>query len=363
MTAQVARYVHPGYVVDKWLETGAFGLGLGVALGYVPGVLQAVDAPRWSLLAIGIPLLVLGLPRPGMPKWGLLALAYAGVSSIWSLVPIDTLAAFIQLLLCVGAMMIGLAGYAGAIYRGSLWGLGLNSGLAIAQAWGWNPDFIYQVNPSAGLFINHNMLAEPIALVLVWGFYEARWLAWTLVPGLVLPMSRGALAATVLMSMPRLWTRSKVVVILLGLGLALAMVEQKYQIMPGFAVEHNSSDTGQDVRLSIWESTWGHLTPWGHGLGQFNAIYPVIALADPGNQRTSHVHNDLLEWTFELGIVGTALWAWLLVVAWKARHMAWGFVLGTFLLESLVGFPFHVPTTALLGFAAAGAASRQRTGI
>jgi len=121
----------------------------------------------------------------------------------------------------------------------------------------------------------------------------------------------------------------------------------------------------QEARPAFWSNTLkivGEYPVFGTGLGTFGSIYPEGESAGTP-MSLAHAHNDYLEYTAELGLVGIALLlgAILYLIAacfrvWKSRrlHESVGLGLGglvavlCILIHSLTDFNLHIPANMLL---------------
>lgn len=132
--------------------------------------------------------------------------------------------------------------------------------------------------------------------------------------------------------------------------------------------------TGNDTaaRLLAYRTTveiWQQRPVVGVGLGGFSlgymdqvyADYPKQAPASATEKRFEQSHSDPLQVLAELGIVGlvlvlaaAVLWLWAVarneaLLPFERFGLLWGTI--TLFVEACVGFPFHVPTTALAAMA------------
>ncbi len=136
-------------------------------------------------------------------------------------------------------------------------------------------------------------------------------------------------------------------------------------------VEQARLDTGGNVRLAMWANTlvmiWDYLLV-GVGVGNWMVEYPLYHMAviqDLAMSTASHhinTHNDYLEITAELGLVGLALFLWLVVQAvrlgWhlinhrdvKNRELLFGVWMAVFgiALDASFSFPLQQPVSIFL---------------
>jgi len=124
--------------------------------------------------------------------------------------------------------------------------------------------------------------------------------------------------------------------------------------LAGGAISYFYIDTPGFERLAVWEITWRlYSDRWfaGFGLGSFNSIF-----ANPGFVKIlkihyAQAHNDLLQGLFESGIVfGIIVIGYLVNIARRMSVKAIIPVtaLVAIIVNSLVNFPFHIGTTAMI---------------
>jgi O-antigen ligase len=132
---------------------------------------------------------------------------------------------------------------------------------------------------------------------------------------------------------------------------------------------HLQSEVAVALRLANWRAAWdiwlAHPVT-GAGLGGFKLLsMPVLLAAYPDGppphgavERLLQAHNEPLQLLAELGVVGGAIAAALLIV-WAratARNHSWPPLMrfgllggvGAFVVASCFGFPLHVPLTGLM---------------
>ncbi len=285
-------------------------------------------------------------------------LSWAAITLLWSACPQDGLDALLKLMFMAGIFLIG-----GAlpslrpVYAGLALGLTINSGIAIAQWYGWDGLFaegypkILTLGYPAGLFVIQNYLAEPAALVLVALVINRMW--WFIpgiLPSVILPGARGALAAIAAAFVAWLWTKSRfaaVALVAIGLTMGTMTVIQN----PGSSVIE---------RAQIWRGTVQGMTLLGNGLGSFATLFPGHT-PEMNNylSRPLHAHNDFLEMVYELG-PGILLYVALLGVLLLGPLGAEKLVLIGFLVEGFFAFTLHFPVPAALAALAAGRLCRDR---
>ncbi len=317
-------------------------LGFAVSATYWPGILSPAFTPRWAVIAGGMPLVSRLDPRavPEPLRWVLAFLvALAAVSLIGSPDPRGGTGDLIFMVILCGAFLVG-AGLSSLddLMTGLGAGLAISSGFAIAQYLGWSSPFI-QTTGISGLFFNSEVLAEFSALIFVWAVARPRWLiaAVAVVP-VALCHSRIAIMASAVGLLYAFWPRSPrlqiLAVAVLGVvGLAMMFVFGQ------------AKATTADHRLVIWGATAMAITPFGNGLGWFDAAHPFEEFA----------HSDAIQILAELGLGGLAILA-IPVFAFinnrgcHAERAA--FVAACFTV--VVSFPLHFPAAGFVAAVLAG---------
>lgn len=317
--------------------------GFALTALFVPDWSGAATTPRWALAAIVLPLLMRrsGALFTAAHLFGLLFVAYAAASVLWSPQQWEAIDALLKLIVLAEAFVLGSQlRDIRPIVAGAALGLGVSSavillGIQVPQT----SDY------PAGLFVNSNALGEIAALALVGVVVHRVWWGVPLIlPALVASHCRGALLALAGALIVWLWTKSRLAsVAMAGAGIALAA-------WMGAASE------SAHLRLEMWGAVLPQLTLAGKGIGSFYTLFPLYSPFDTLLQRPEHLHNDWLEFTFELGIVGTVLYA---AILWSARSV----ILAAIFVEALFGFPLHLAATAVLGGILSGHAVRGRVPV
>lgn len=339
-------------VPSKHMTTGSIPasrsipfLAFAVASIYVPDISGAATTPKWALLSIFVPIL---WPR-GIPlTWGhltvLALLFWAAVSVLWSPEELHSVPALWTFVLLAGIFFIGSdMEDIGPVFVGLSLGLSLSSVAAVAQQFfHWHG--VFQNSIPAGLFVNRNMMAEAACLTMLGCIVWRKWWCLPLLaPAAFLPMGRGALLGLAIGLLVHL--RSRLLWgfgIMGGLSVAILMVAHGYRID---SLTH---------RLAIWRDTLEGLTIFGNGIGSFYVLYPSHAsLTDTLVQRPDHVHNDVLEVLYELGLPGVALCAALWILCSGSRNKGLPVLVGLGCM-SFWEFPLYMPVTAFVGALVAG---------
>lgn len=346
-------------------------LGFLLTAAYWPGIAGAATTPRWALLAVALPIVLLfkredscaasqdhagiradcGLSRSSsftlIHLFGALFLTWSAISLIWTPNWLDGANELIKLVILVQAFVFGSRLESlRPILIGMALGLILSSIMVLIQL-GW-PDIVLHTTTHSGLFINSGSLGEIAALVLIGlvylnisgpRFYPI--LTIGILPCVILPQSRGSWLALIAAFTFWLWSKSKLSALVL---MALAAISFTYSLHINF---HISSVI---QRWGMWTDAMAGMTWLGHGIGStWTAYAPLSNTLDIFKERPDHLHNDWLEVGFEGGIVGVIALCGLAYSVLRARNSGISLcVLVGFAAEAFVGFPFHVPCTAFL---------------
>jgi hypothetical protein len=316
-------------------------LGFAVAVAFWPGLMSAAVVPRWSLIAVGLPMVSWLDPRrlsdAGLILLGLYA-GYAALSLAWAPDPITGTNDLFRILVFVGAVLAGACFEdISPILRAVAWGVAISALIALIQLTGWSP--VSQAESPAGLFYNRDVLAETAAILFVWALFSRQIvLASLLAVPLLVCGSRVALACVVLgiaAVRPRV---ALIGVLVIGLGIVVFTIWHPAKLNSGF------------VRLEIWHATLVGVTAIGNGLGSFAVAYPI----------PEHAHSDILQSFYELGIGATPLLALLLLATWKMASEPIGAAMACLFGEYAVAFPLHLPLTTFLAGLLVGNLVRRR---
>ena len=321
-------------------------VAFGAAISFWPGILSAATAPRWWVLAAGLPLASRLDPRQADLRVlapFLAVVAYAALSLLWAPDPLSGTNDLIHLLILLAAVLAGASGTNLTPVMAALSvGVAVSAALSIGQVLGWSP--VGQLIPPAGLFLNRMILGETIAPLLVWALCTPRWrlLAPLLAVGLLASQSRVGLCAVVIALAARYPKRAALLFIPAMLYLNVAL---SYH-WGFFAPEKLASFSD---RLMIWRLAIHDLTWAGHGIGAFGFLHPWFEYA----------HSDLLQAVYELGPAAILLAAAFLVCLRGPRTAEWAAFVAVG-IEAAVSFPLHMPVSAFVGAFLAGALARPR---
>lgn len=334
-------------------------LGFAVAAAFWPGAMSASIVPRWAVIAVMAPAMLLaqgvdgrrGITPAGIV--GVLLLGWATVSLAWTSNVYDGVGELLQWVFLAAVWCLGASMGLRRVIVGFGLGIWVSSAFAIAQwadeahlEWLWP-----RMDGNAGLFVNQNTFAEAGALALV---AAIGWRVWWLIPGilpaLIVTESRAAKAAVIAAGIAWLWSRSRWVAALLvvcGAGAIAALYVLGYK--------HGSNVE----RLAILQDIWNGANFWGYGVGSFSTTFPSLAThIDTFTWRIEHAHNDFLEIALELGAPGLVLAVGLVVLAAFGASPA-RYVVIAIAVECALGFAGHLPATAFLGALCAGHACRS----
>ncbi len=317
--------------------SGSLGLyGFALAVAYLPATVGGALAPRWILAAIAPWLLLLPGQAPSLSwrAWPLAAFVFwYCLSSFWSPSPWDAGAGLLELGVAGGSFLLG------AILEDERpFYIGLGLGIIPAWLFGWfDPNFDIAGEAAAMAAVGLGTFASPLAVlplaVVIFGHSKGALL--------------GVLAGTVCYGV-RYW---RLTLGVLGCGLVL---------LGGKLWSQGSASLVE--RLDIWRDTWAGVTWFGHGLGSLWTVFPFYAEHQDVVARAAplQAHNDLLQVAFEQGLSGAALavmaFGCLLWGRWRTRP---GIVLVALCAMALVGFPWHMPVTLVVGALALGGLCRR----
>lgn len=334
------------------------------------GVAEAADTPRWALLSVAAPFLLIGrapTPRPSAAACLALFLIVAWASLAWSPSLWDGLdrcwkLSLLAMLAALGASLsdrewrLAVLGFAA--------GVATNGALAILQWAEWPPalDLIHQIGTPAGTFVNKNRLAEAAALAFVALAATADRRLWWFCPpilaALLLPFSKGAILAAAAPLAILAWRRSVWLFAALAGALGGAVL---------FLLPRLMSDIGIATRLSLWSDTLAALSPFGRGAGSWPALYPQFQRAHWEKIFSFGLvpegpHADPLLLAFEFGLAALLL-AWPLFVAFREGPDDARAVLLAFCVAGLFAFPLALPASGFIAALAFGRAVRVRAAV
>lgn len=319
-----------------------------VAIACISPFADGGTGARWSILSISVPLILM-LTRPR--AWtigdclGLLFLCWASCSLLW------TPGLGQGLFVLWGLVLFFTIGWLptcamSATYKALGLALSLNGLIVALQVAGYHP--VTEAIPPAGLFYNKNAGAEATALALI-GVLSLSW-RWRLAcsPMLITlvafagnTLSRTPLIALSTVATVWVWRRSKIYGCAAVLCAALLLVA--FILLQSRAPSAN-------LRMELWGEMFRGLTLLGHGIGATDWSYPFMEFA----------HNDYLQITFELGVVGAALWYGFIACCLAGPLRTESYILIAFCVMGIFAFPLFMPGTVLVAGLAAGCLLRDR---
>ncbi len=333
-------------------------LGLSLAVMFWPGMAGAAEPSRWALLAV-VPPAMLFFTKIRMTTTHWLALAlmvWTILSMAWASVFDDALNGMLEFAFCFAVFAIAAEiEEPGWFYSGAAIGLGVSTGIAMGQRLGYEPVITQFVGSGpSGLFVNPSILGESAVCIAVLMLARKQWWLTALVlPGLLLSQQRSSLIALIccITAMVWLWKRWLAIGALVFCG-AAAMVLADKSLTPWDSLAQ---------RIDIWRDALTGVTFFGHGIGNFYAVFPFYENFTANEQGpawpiATHAHNDLLEVLFELGVPGFVLTCAMAWSIWKHAQLPERYGLAAIGITSLAGFPLHMPFTGAVAAYMAGVA-------
>lgn len=290
-----------------------------MAVAFWPNIAGAATSPRWA---------VASLAGYWLSPWFLPFIAYC----YWLL---DFDSATHWTIACA-VLSLGFAAtdrQREVAIRAFCLGIGVSSVVAAFQTAGWQG--IAQIAPPAGLFLNKNVMGETAALAFAVALGlkgKDRWYSIAFViPAIVLSGGRAAWLGTgcaLLLWLP--WRFSSALLALAGL-----LIFWEWSSVSGSHVASLLQ------RFYLWRGAMEHLTWLGNGPYDFSTLA----------WREDNLHNDWLQFVYELGVVGIAAAAFVLSCSAKVGRP---FVAALAVISSF-SFPLHVPASLwLVSFVAGG---------
>lgn len=328
---------------------GIAAVSFGTTVAYWPGLLSAAVAPRWSLIAAGLPLVCWLDPRrldPVVLTLLIGGLLYAALSLCWSPSPIVASGEFFHLLIFGAAVLAGASlRDAGPVMVALGLGLSVSAILTVTQTFGWSP--VSQILAPAGLFDNRIILAEAVAPVFAWALIARKWfLVAPLGIALLLTQSRIAIFAALCAVVWR-WP-------LLAIPFLCAVLYALLASHFGWAPFHSYDIGSFAMRLTIWQAALSEISLFGAGIGSFALLHP----------HWEYAHADALQFVDELGI-GAIAFIGIFVAALKRwdRRSAEHTALSVLAIELVFSFPLHQPTATLMAGILVGYLARARGAV
>lgn len=289
-----------------------------IAIAFWPGIAGAATSPRWAIASLSL----------WFMEW--YCLPFVAVCFL----VLDFDAACHWAILST-ALCWGFKAEEGQFRRaiiGFALGIGINSAVAIAQASGFNG--IEQLVSPGGLFLNKNVMGEAACLAFIAALQFRLWpFALLCVPAALLSDCRAAWLGTLLGLLLLASWRQRIALLSVSLFGALLLWHLNIDVSTSSLMQ----------RFGLWKDAVAHLTWFGNGSYDYSTLI----------HREPNLHNDWLQFIYELGIVGLIPIA--LVV--YAAGTATAFVAALVAVASF-GFPLHDPASAWLAVFVVGYALR-----
>ena len=335
--------------------------GFLFAICFNPYIWTAATQPRWSFLAIALPVMI-WRNQYSAPNncsiiqiLGLTFIGWAALSLTWTPNLPDGLNGLIQLLIGAEAFLLGARlPTLKPIFMGLAAGLTISSLIIISPLMALIPHQPISIHLE-GLLGNRNMLAEAAALTAIGIIgYRLWWFIPGLLPAILMPpMARGAIVGGLTAALIWLWSRSRILAGLFALLSIFAIA---------ILIDQRSATVLE--RWHIWTDTVQGLTFLGHGIGSYYFLYPFINNTfDISLARPEHPHNEILEVWFELGAIGVCLFAGLVAAAYRVANHVCRCVLAAFVTIGMFAFPSHVPFSAFIAALVIGHTARNGLSI
>lgn len=319
-------------------------------VAYLPMATSATTVGRWAVLALCASFMLVRmrtLPIFGRSHaWGLALLCWMALGLMWSVSPLDTTGSLIHwIVLAVVFTWATQEKHDQNLALAALV-LGLIPSLIVAVAEISGHVLVDAEASPAGLLLNRNSLGEIAAVALIWSVAARRY-ALALVPLalVLLSGSRGAALACACGGLYWLWAggqRRRAA--LATLGFAVCVI--------AYVVLTRNVESWL-IRAEIWLFAVANFTFLGSGLDTFATFAPGFG----------YVHNDYVQFVFELGI-GAALAIPILWRAFSGARSPESAALAALLGAALVSYPTQYPVGAMLLVVLAGlrcgAADRAR---
>lgn len=319
-----------------------------VCVTYIPGIPSAASQPRMWVIAMGTGTLLMGLRHiratPG--HWlGVALVGYCAATTFWGFSTYDEVGAIAQLLFLAGVFC--LAAEARTLrhcYIALALGVSVSAIFAIAQSVGLEPIATLPNAGSPGLFLNRDSQAE-LAAVSILGLsgFVTPLLAGPLII-LMLVASRGAFLGLAAGFASWLYFQGYIRprhLVAMALAAALLIAVDSYYTPWRLA--------SLDGRFEMWNWAAANMTWFGWGWGDFGTVFSAF----------DYAHNEFIQAAFELGVGSLLLWA-VFAYALGGPLATERSILIAILVEGLVGFPLHTPTTAFMAALVAGRLSGAR---
>ena len=324
-----------------------------IAVAYWPGIMSAAVAPRWALITVGC-CVALALTKTSAARsfslghlFGAAFVLYAGASIMWSVLPADSIGAFVNLLGLAAAFVLGSRT---KDFTPVCLALALSGWVLFLSYFVLNDSWVIGEYGNGGIFLNRDFaggfaaVATIAALYGLRSLYLARWARLALLLGplaalidsrcygaVLATMATVAIAESLHLSLKRRVLYGAFLLVLVGSGLAVA-----FQIDP-----HKVSNTVQ--RFLKWDYVTANLSWFGHGFYTMGAAFPF-----------SSSDNDLVDLLWDFGIGSVPLIALVIYALRSGTTLSARWVLLVIVLDGFPSSPLRLPATAYVAALALG---------
>lgn len=338
----------------KWIADHKFGIwAFLIAVAFIPNIMSAAIVGRWTIIAIGIPLVArIEFKFPFAIQFALaMGFAWSAASVLYAPDRMDSLLQLFFMLMLIGVM--GAASQIKSLddaMTGMCLGVSVSSLFCVAALFGHQ--LVDQGSAYyAGLFYNSEVLSEFAAPLAVWAVVKRRFgLAAITVFPLAIDKPRVALIALTVALIFTYWpTRWKYRAFLIASAAVVIGAAMFYMTYGHYKLGSVA------LRISIWLSTAMAIDISGHGIGWYRASHITEEFA----------HSDVIQAFAELGI-GALCFAMIPVYALfrnRGNYVAERAAFIAVCVELLISFPLHVPASAFLAALVAGFLVSRRSDV
>lgn len=316
---------------------------------FLPFLPAGATVPRWGLLAVAVPAIVLW-KNVSVPAGAWALATYVTVTLLLSGATYSGMSDYCLFWILLGAFCVGRAQLdLRPVFIGAALGLWANSVAIILAKIGAIDLPHTSAHPT--LFMNENSSVEAAAVVVVaLVVYRLWWLLPGLLPTLFLG-ERAPVLALGAVGCVAFWRKSK-------LGAVACVVAAILFIGYMWLSDRFHISTWED-RLSVWRDVIPNLTVLGHGIGSFAFDFSALQVhTNALTIRYDHPHSEPLQIIYEFGVVGVLFIALLVRRMGRLEPDAAWYALAVFLVEGCFSFPLYMPVTGFLAALCAGYISR-----
>jgi len=313
-----------------------FWLGFATTVAFWPGIINAGTAPRWAVLAIGVPICLMLMDRRVDTRswWPALILVCAAATLAWTPDLLNGIDAFIRLSILMGVFYLGTQFRSvTSAWGGIQWGVALMLPIVVLQ-W-FNLISIQQAVAPAGLLMNKNMMGELALVAAVTALSMGAWTMFVCAIAICVLTTSKAVAGAFLLTLVVIWFR-RAPYASLALGVMIVGAA-----LVSFLIGMESAGP----RLAIWSEAISNWSFFGNGLGSFVTTYPAA----------EYVHSEPIQFIYELGVFSIPLFAAFLYALGTPHAQRESIVVLVAVgAVSFFSFPLHMPVTAFAAALAAG---------